>query len=82
MTRSKQGRDLNLVSRDATPVAAQDLQPFSSFGIQAQFENAEAASVDIRPVLNKVDYKRLASCGYGFGRDYTYGSCFRAIGKY
>jgi capsular exopolysaccharide synthesis family protein len=33
-------------------------------------------------VLNKVDYKRLASYGYGFGRDYTYGSRFRAIGKY
>jgi Mrp family chromosome partitioning ATPase len=33
-------------------------------------------------VLNKVDYKRLASYGYGFGRDYTYGSRFRAIGRY
>jgi capsular exopolysaccharide synthesis family protein len=33
-------------------------------------------------VLNKVDYKRLASSGYGFGRDYNYGSRFRAIGKY
>jgi succinoglycan biosynthesis transport protein ExoP len=34
-------------------------------------------------VLNKVDYKRLASYGYGFGRDYTYGSRFRAaLGKY
>jgi capsular exopolysaccharide synthesis family protein len=33
-------------------------------------------------LLNKVDYKRLASYGYGFGRDYTYGSRFRAIGKY
>lgn len=33
-------------------------------------------------VLNKVDFKRLASYGYGFGRDYTYGSRFRAIGKY
>ena len=33
-------------------------------------------------VLNKVDYKRLASYGYGFGRDYTYGSRLRAIGKY
>ena len=32
-------------------------------------------------VLNKVDYKRLASYGYGFGRDYTYGSRFREIGK-
>ena len=33
-------------------------------------------------VLNKVDYKRLGSYGYGFGRDYTYGSRIRAIGKY
>jgi succinoglycan biosynthesis transport protein ExoP len=33
-------------------------------------------------VLNKVDYKRLASHGYGFGRDYIYGSHFRAVGKY
>jgi succinoglycan biosynthesis transport protein ExoP len=33
-------------------------------------------------VLNKVDYKRLGSYGYGFGRDYTYGSRFPAIGKY
>lgn len=33
-------------------------------------------------VLNKVDYKRLASYGYGLGRDYSYGSRFRAIGKY
>jgi polysaccharide biosynthesis transport protein len=33
-------------------------------------------------LLNKVDYKRLASYGYGFGRDYTYGSRFRAIEKY
>jgi Mrp family chromosome partitioning ATPase len=33
-------------------------------------------------VLNKVDYKRLASYGYGFGRDYIYGSRFRTIGKY
>jgi capsular exopolysaccharide synthesis family protein len=33
-------------------------------------------------ILNKVDYKRLASYGYGFGRDYTYGSRFRAIGNY
>jgi hypothetical protein len=34
-------------------------------------------------VLNKVDYKRLASYGYGFGRDYTYDSGFRAaIGEY
>ncbi len=33
-------------------------------------------------VLNKVDYKRLGSYGYGFGGDYTYGSRFRAIGKY
>jgi capsular exopolysaccharide synthesis family protein len=33
-------------------------------------------------VLNKVDYKRLASYGYGFGRDYVYGSRLRAIGKY
>jgi capsular exopolysaccharide synthesis family protein len=34
-------------------------------------------------VLNKVDYKRLASYGYGFGRDYIYGSRFRrATGKY
>ena len=33
-------------------------------------------------VLNKVDYRRLASSGYGFGRDYSYGPRFRAIGKY
>jgi polysaccharide biosynthesis transport protein len=33
-------------------------------------------------ILNKVDYKRLASYGYGFGSDYTYGSRFRASGKY
>jgi polysaccharide biosynthesis transport protein len=33
-------------------------------------------------VLNKVDYKRLTRYGYGFGRDYTYGVRFRAIGKY
>jgi capsular exopolysaccharide synthesis family protein len=34
-------------------------------------------------ILNKVDFKRLASYGYGFGRDYLYGSRFRAaIGKY
>ncbi len=33
-------------------------------------------------VLNKVDYKQLARYGYGFGRDYTYGSRFRALGKY
>jgi len=33
-------------------------------------------------VLNKVSYKRLASYGYGFGKDYTYGPRFRAIGKY
>lgn len=33
-------------------------------------------------VLNKVDYKRLASYGYGFGRDYNYGSRFRSLGKY
>jgi capsular exopolysaccharide synthesis family protein len=33
-------------------------------------------------ILNKVDYKRLASSGYGFGRDYSYGSRFRAVGKY
>jgi capsular exopolysaccharide synthesis family protein len=33
-------------------------------------------------ILNKVDFKRLASYGYGFGRDYLYGSRFRAtIGK-
>jgi polysaccharide biosynthesis transport protein len=32
-------------------------------------------------VLNKVDYKRLASYGYGFGRDYSYGSRLAAIGK-
>jgi len=35
-----------------------------------------------RIVLNKVDYKRLASCGYGFGIDYTCGQRLRAIGKY
>jgi capsular exopolysaccharide synthesis family protein len=33
-------------------------------------------------VLNKVDYKQLASYGYGFGRDYVYGSRFRAMGKH
>ena len=33
-------------------------------------------------VLNKVDYKRLASYGYGFGRDYTYGSRFRGVVRY
>jgi len=33
-------------------------------------------------VLNKVDYKRLASYGYGFARDYNYGLRFRALGKY
>jgi polysaccharide biosynthesis transport protein len=33
-------------------------------------------------VLNKVDYKRLASYGYGFGRDYNYGLRFRTLGKY
>jgi polysaccharide biosynthesis transport protein len=33
-------------------------------------------------VLNKVDYKELARYGYGFGRDYIYGSRFRALGKY
>jgi succinoglycan biosynthesis transport protein ExoP len=33
-------------------------------------------------ILNKVNNKRLASYGYGFGRDYTYGSRLRAIGKY
>ncbi len=33
-------------------------------------------------VLNKVDYKMLARYGYGVGRDYTYGSRLRAIGKY
>jgi succinoglycan biosynthesis transport protein ExoP len=33
-------------------------------------------------ILNKVDYKCLASYGYGFGRDYIYGSRFRSVGKY
>jgi polysaccharide biosynthesis transport protein len=33
-------------------------------------------------VLNKVDYKRLASYGFGLGRDYSYGSRLRAIGNY
>jgi polysaccharide biosynthesis transport protein len=33
-------------------------------------------------VLNKVNYKRLGSYGYGFGRDYTYGRRFRVVGKY
>jgi capsular exopolysaccharide synthesis family protein len=33
-------------------------------------------------VLNKVDYKRLASYGYGFGKDYLYGSSLRAVGKH
>ena len=33
-------------------------------------------------VLSKVDYKRLASYGYGFGANYTYGQRLRAIGKY
>jgi len=33
-------------------------------------------------VLNKVDYKRLSGFGYGFGKDYIYGSRLRAVGKY
>jgi Mrp family chromosome partitioning ATPase len=33
-------------------------------------------------VLNRADYKRLASYGFGFSTDYTYGPHLRAIGKY
>jgi polysaccharide biosynthesis transport protein len=37
-------------------------------------------------VLNKVDYRQLASYGYGFGKDYAYGASSsrlqRAIGRY
>jgi polysaccharide biosynthesis transport protein len=33
-------------------------------------------------VLNKVDYKRLQSYGYGYGQGYNYGSYYRSMSKY
>jgi capsular exopolysaccharide synthesis family protein len=33
-------------------------------------------------VLNKVDYKRLSSYGYGYGQGYNYGAYYRKVAKY
>jgi capsular exopolysaccharide synthesis family protein len=68
---------------DALPLAAVEWGRTSRTSVSEALKTLRFAGHSVAGIaLNKVDYKRLVSYGYGFGADYTYGPRLRAIGKY
>ncbi|HWX26408.1 MAG TPA: hypothetical protein VNZ53_03100, partial [Steroidobacteraceae bacterium] len=68
---------------DALPLAAVEWGRTSRTSVSEALKTLRFAGHSVAGIaLNKVDYKRLVSYGYGFGADYAYGPRLRAIGKY